>query len=180
MLICGLDGTDCGLSRPVGIHKPAIVQPIGWRKRANYNQGETSMLPKSRLFGMLHRLLRVAARQSPRSVPSRSGLLWKRIDMLSRNLLEVQHPWATPARRAVSGICVLHVWLCRWVRALRNCAQRFVSQPDGEGRTVCDIVEAVEALPTVLECAGIPVPRRLQRRSLKPSLEGVRRYAPQP
>jgi arylsulfatase A-like enzyme len=47
-------------------------------------------------------------------------------------------------------------------------------QPGREGRTVSDIVEAVDILPTLLECAGIPVPGHLQGRSLKPFLEGGR------
>jgi arylsulfatase A-like enzyme len=41
-----------------------------------------------------------------------------------------------------------------------------------KGRTVSEIVEAVDVVPTLLECAGIQAPAHLQGYSLKPLLEG--------
>jgi len=40
------------------------------------------------------------------------------------------------------------------------------------GRTIPGIVEAVDVVPTLLECAGVPVPGDLQGRSLLPALRG--------
>jgi arylsulfatase A-like enzyme len=48
-----------------------------------------------------------------------------------------------------------------------------VRWPDGvtdPGRTVHDVVEAVDLLPTLLECAGLPAPYDLQGSSLRPAL----------
>jgi arylsulfatase A-like enzyme len=42
------------------------------------------------------------------------------------------------------------------------------------GRIVSDFVEAVDVVPTLLECAGIPVPCRLQGYSMLPLLENRR------
>jgi arylsulfatase A-like enzyme len=54
------------------------------------------------------------------------------------------------------------------------CIIRWPQCTVASGRIVRDIVEAVDMLPTLLECAGIPVPRHLQGASLKPFLEGSR------
>lgn len=40
------------------------------------------------------------------------------------------------------------------------------------GRTAPGIAEAVDVVPTLLECAGVPVPPQVQGRSLLPVLEG--------
>jgi arylsulfatase A-like enzyme len=42
------------------------------------------------------------------------------------------------------------------------------------GRAVDALAEAVDVLPTLLECAGVPVPPRVQGRSLLPLLRGER------
>jgi arylsulfatase A-like enzyme len=52
------------------------------------------------------------------------------------------------------------------------CIVRWPEGTGSAGRTVTDIVEAVDVVPTLLECAGIQVPSQLQGRSLKPILEG--------
>jgi len=46
---------------------------------------------------------------------------------------------------------------------------RGISSP---GRTIRQIVEAVDMVPTLLECAGIPVPSYMQGQSLLPIIEG--------
>ena len=43
---------------------------------------------------------------------------------------------------------------------------------DGPETAVPTLVEAVDVFPTLLECAGIPVPGHLQGRSLWPALQG--------
>ncbi len=56
--------------------------------------------------------------------------------------------------------CVTRVpLLIRWTSALA-----------APGRTVSGIVEALDVVPTLLECAGVPVPGELQGRSLLPAL----------
>ncbi|MBT5711650.1 sulfatase-like hydrolase/transferase, partial [Candidatus Poribacteria bacterium] len=40
------------------------------------------------------------------------------------------------------------------------------------GRASSDLVEGVDVVPTLLECAGIPVPPHIQGRSLTPTLRG--------
>lgn len=52
-----------------------------------------------------------------------------------------------------------------------------VRWPDGiveAGRTVSEIVEAVDIVPTLLECAGIPLAAELQGRSWWPQLRGAK------
>jgi arylsulfatase A-like enzyme len=57
--------------------------------------------------------------------------------------------------------CISRVpFIIRWPRGIA-----------AAGRTSHAIVEAVDVLPTLLECAGLPVPRRLQGRSFLPLLE---------
>jgi len=45
---------------------------------------------------------------------------------------------------------------------------------DAPGRPVDALVEAVDVLPTLLACAGVPVPPTVQGRSLLPLLRGER------
>lgn len=47
--------------------------------------------------------------------------------------------------------------------------------PDAAPRTVHDVVEAVDVLPTLLHYAGIQVPPHVQGQSLKPLIEGASR-----
>lgn len=51
------------------------------------------------------------------------------------------------------------------------CWPRGIDRP---GRTLSSIVEAVDVLPTLLECCGIQIPHGLQGRSLLPYIEGKR------
>jgi arylsulfatase len=69
----------------------------------------------------------------------------------------LRHGKGYPASDAVSRVPLL----VRWPAGIR--------QP---GRAVAELVEAVDVLPTLLECAGAPVPPEVQGRSLWPALVG--------
>ncbi len=51
------------------------------------------------------------------------------------------------------------------------CLVRWPAGIVSPGRTAHDLVEAIDVVPTLLECAGIPVPPGLQGRSLLPMLQ---------
>lgn len=53
------------------------------------------------------------------------------------------------------------------------CIVRWPDGVDGPGRTVDTIVEAVDLVPTLLDCAGIQRPPHLGGRSLRPLLSGA-------
>jgi arylsulfatase A-like enzyme len=71
---------------------------------------------------------------------------------------QLRHGKGYPAPDPVSRVPLL----VRWPGGLR--------QP---GRSPAGIVEAVDVLPTLLECAGVPVPPIVQGRSLLPALQSA-------
>ena len=70
----------------------------------------------------------------------------------------LRHGKGYPAPDAVSRVPLL----IRWPAGIAH-----------PGRSATQIVEAVDVLPTLLECAGVPVPPPVQGRSLLPALQGA-------
>jgi arylsulfatase len=70
---------------------------------------------------------------------------------------QLRHGKGFPAHDPVSRVPLV----VRWPAGIR-----------APGRAVTEIVEAVDVLPTLLECAGVPVPPHVQGRSLLGALRG--------